>query len=76
MSLGTRATPDLFVENSGVRNYLGCKALNLLNEVDVRIWSRQLLCWFIIIPRVVPFILFVILMMVVLLCIYISIIRY
>ena len=42
--------------------WLGCKTLNLLNELVVRFWSRQLLCQFIIIPRVLPFIVFVIIM--------------
>ena len=26
------------------KNYFGCKALSLLNEIVVRFWSRQLLC--------------------------------
>ena len=43
-------------------NYLDWRTLNLLNEFVVQFWSRQPLCKFIIIPRVLSFTLFVILM--------------
>ena len=56
---------------------LGCKTLNLLNEIVARFWSRQLVRQLIVIPRVLPLMQYVILLaFYVFVCSYLFILYY